>query len=102
MKIYGETKLTVVGKAEPTHSTDGKNTYYRVAVMQRGQATNLSVSEDIYNEIPDGLVDAVFSTVYDDTYKSFKADRLLQIVSVNGRPYDSKTASAPAPDKAAK
>ena len=100
MKIYGETKITVVGKAEPTHSQDGKSTYYRVAVMQNGQATNLSVSEDIYNSIPDGLVDVVFSTVYDDTYKSFKADRLLQIVSVNGRPYGEKP--APAPEKAAK
>lgn len=101
MKIYGETKITVVGKAEPTHSQDGKNTYYRVAAMQNGQATNLPVSEDIYNSIPDGLVDVVLSTFYDDTYKSFRADRLLQIVSVNGQPY-GKTASAPAPEKAAK
>lgn len=101
MRLYNETKITVVGKAEPTQSTDGKNTYYRVAVMQNGQATNLSVSEDIYNSIPDGLVEVVFSTVYDDTYKSFRADRLLQIVSVNGRPFE-KSAPAPAPDKAAK
>lgn len=101
MRLYSETKITVVGKAEPTHSTDGKNTYYRVAVMQNGQATNLSVSEDIYHSIPDGLVEVVFSTVYDDTYKSFRADRLLQIVSVNGRPFE-KTAPAPAPEKAAK
>lgn len=100
MKIYNETKITVVGKAEPTHSQDGRSMYYRVAVMQNGQATNLSVSEDIYNSIPDGLVEVIFSTVYDDTYKSFKADRLAQIVAVNGRPYDGKT--APAPDKAAK
>lgn len=99
MKIYGETKITVVGKAEPTHSQDGKSTYYRVAVMQNGQATNLSVSEDIYNSIPDGLVDVVLSTFYDDTYKSFRADRLLQIVSVNGQPYGKP---APAPEKAAK
>lgn len=100
MRIYNETKITVVGKADPTHSQDGKNTYFRVAVMQNGQATNLSVSEDIYNSIPDGLVEVVLSTVYDDTYKSFRADRLLQVVTVNGRPYDGKT--VPAPDKAAK
>lgn len=100
MRIYSETKMTVVGKAEPTHSQDGKNTYYRVAAMQNGQATNLSVSEDIYNSIPDGLVDVVLSTVYDDTYKSFRADRLLQIVAVNGRLYGEKP--APAPEKAAK
>ncbi|GEM_PF-6098617 len=100
MKLYSETKVTVVGKAEPTHSADGKSTYYRVAVMQNGQATNLPVSEEIYNSIPDGMVDVVLSTFYDDTYKSFRSDSLLQILAVNGRPYDGKT--APAPDKAAK
>lgn len=68
MKIYSETKITVVGKAEPTTSTDGKNTYYRVAVVQNGQATNLMVSEDVYNAIPDGLVEVLFYTSYDDKY----------------------------------
>lgn len=103
MKIYSETKITVVGKAEPTTSTDGKNTYYRVAVMQNGQATNLMVSEDVYNAIPDGLVDVLFYTSYDDKYDSFRVDGLLQIVSVNGRPFEkSAPASTPAPEKAAK
>ena len=101
MKIYSETKLTVVGKAEPTYSKDGKSTYYRVAVMQNGQATNLMVSEDVYNAIPDGLVDVLFYTTYDDKYDSFRVDGLLQIVSVNGRPFE-KSAPAPAPEKAAK
>lgn len=94
MKIMNETKLTVVGKAEPTTSQDGKNTYYRVAVMQNGQATNLMVSEDVYNSIPDGLVEVQFLTSYDDRYNSFRVDRLLSIVSVNGRPFEK---SAPAP-----
>lgn len=98
MKLYNETKITVVGKAEPTFSQDGRSTYYRVAVMQNGQATNLSVSEDIYNSIPDGFVEAVFLTVYDDTYKSFRADKLLQIVTVNGQPYGKPAV----PEKAAK
>lgn len=103
MKIMNETKLTVVGKAEPTTSQDGKNTYYRVAVMQNGQATNLMVSEDVYNSIPAGLVEVVFSTVYDDRYNSFRVDRLLQIVSVNGQSFDkTRSASAPASEKAAK
>lgn len=101
MKIYNETKITVVGKAEPTTSTDGKNTYYRVAVMQNGQATNLMVSKDVYNAIPDGLVEVRFCTSYDDKYQSFRVDSLLQIVSVNGRPFE-KFAPAPAPEKAAK
>lgn len=99
MKIYNETKMIVVGKAEPTVSQDGKNKYYRVAAMQNGQATNLSVSEEIYDSIPDGLVEVVFSTVFDDKYGSFRADRLLQTISVNGQPYGK---TAPASEKAAK
>ena len=101
MKIYSETKLIVVGKAEPTSSPDGKILYYRVAAMQNGQATNISVTEEIYNSIPDGLVEVILSTAFDDKYGSFKADRLLNILSVNGRPLE-KSAPAPASDKAAK
>lgn len=89
-----ETKVTVVGKAEPTLSQDQKNTYYRVACMQNGQATNLSVSKEVYDSIPDGLVDVLFLTSYDDKYNSFRVDRLISIVSVNGRPFDKST---PAP-----
>lgn len=103
MKIYSRTKITVVGKAEPTHSGDGKSTYYRVAVMQNGQATNLMVSELVYNAIPDGMVDVVFLTSYDDKYQSFRVDDLVETISVNGQPYGkSAPASTPAPDKAAK
>lgn len=102
MKIYNETKITVVGKAEPTYSNDGKTAYYRVAVMQNGQATNLMVSEDVYNAIPDGLVEVVFYTSYDDKYQSFRVDRLLQIVAVNGQPYGKSAPATPAPEKAAK
>lgn len=102
MKIQNTTKVTVVGKAEPTKSQDGKNTYYRVAVMQNGQATNLMVSEDVYNSIPDGLVDVEFRTSYDDNYKSFRVDGLISILSVNGRPFEKAGTAAPAPEKAAK
>lgn len=94
MRIMNETKVTVVGKAEPTKSQDQKNTYYRVACMQNGQATNLSVTEEVYDAIPDGLVEVQFLTSYDDKYNSFRVDRLLSIVSVNGRPFEK---SAPAP-----
>ena len=100
MKIFNETTLTVVGKAEPTKSQDGKSTYYRVACLQNGQATNLSVSEDIYNEIPSGIVEAKFETSYDDRYQSFRIERLMQVISVNGVRRDSKSdASDKAPAK---
>lgn len=102
MKIYNETTLTVVGKAEPTKSQDGKNTYYRVACMQNGQATNLSVTEDIYHAIPSGIIEAKFETSFDDRYNSFRIERLLQIISENGVKRGDKsavtsgTAAAPA------
>lgn len=97
MKIQNTTKVTVVGKAEPTTSQDGKNTYYRVAVMQNGQATNLMVSEEVYNSIPDGMVEVELRTAYDDRYNSFRVEGLLATLSVNGRPFEK---TAPAPDKA--
>lgn len=93
MKIQNVTKITVVGKAEPTLSNDGKNTYYRVAVMQNGQATNLMVTEDIYNTIPDGMVEVELLTAYDDRYQSFKVDKLLSILTVNGRPFEKAPAT---------
>lgn len=98
MKIQNTTKITVVGKAEPTTSQDGKNTYYRVAVMQNGQATNLMVPEDVYNAIPDGMVDVEFLTAFDDRYTSFRVEKLLTILTVNGRPFEK---AAAAPEKAA-
>lgn len=94
MKIFNETKITVVGKAEPTSSADGRNTYYRVAVMQNGQATNLMVSQEVYDSIPGGLVDVRLLTVYDDRYNSFRVEKLLEIETVNGRPFE-KTPATP-------
>lgn len=97
MKILNQTQLTVVGKAEPTKSQDGKNTYYRIACLQNGQATNLSVSEDIYYLIPSGIVEAIFDTSYDDKYQSFRVDGLKEILTVNGaKPEAKSNASAPA------
>lgn len=96
MKIFNNTTLTVVGKAAPTQSQDGKNTYYRVACMQNGQATNLSVSEDIYQEIPNGIIEAEFETSYEDRYNSFRIERLLRIISENGVKRGEKPSPAPA------
>lgn len=95
MKIKNETKVTVVGKAEPTLSGDGKNTYYRIACMQDGQATNLMVPQEVYDSIPDGMVEVRFATSYDDRYNSFRVERLLEILTVNGRPFE-KSGTVPA------
>ena len=88
MKIQNETKATVVGKAEPTLSQDGKNTYYRIACMQNGQATNLMVPQEVYDAIPDGMVEVQFATSYDDRYNNFRVECLLSILTVNGRPFE--------------
>lgn len=99
MKIYNETTFTVVGKAEPTKSQDGKSTYYRIACLQNGQATNLLVSEDVYHTIPSGIIEALFETAYDDKYNNFRIERLLQIISENGVKREgssAKSGSAPA------
>lgn len=95
MKILNTTKLAVVGKAEPTQSRDGNNTYYRVACLQNGQACNLSVSEEVYFAIPSGFVEVEFETSYDDKYQSYKVERLLQVITVNGQKPGAK-AEAPA------
>ncbi|MDE7131095.1 MAG: hypothetical protein K2O65_04755 [Lachnospiraceae bacterium] len=95
MKISSETRFIVVGKAEPTKSQDGKTTYYRVACMQEGQATNVSLSEEIYDSIPSGIVDARFATSYDDKYQSFRIDALLEIISVNGVAYGTSPDAKP-------
>lgn len=95
MKIQNETKVTVVGKADPTLSQDGKNTYYRIACMQNGQATNLMVPQEVYDSIPDGMVEVQFATSYDDRYNNFRVERLLSILTVNGRPFEKST-SVPA------
>lgn len=97
MRIYNTTKVTIVGKAEPTKSRDGNSTFYRIAVLQNGQATNLSVSEDAYYAVPSGITDAEFETYYDDQYKTFRVERLVQIITVNG----SKPGSTAPGDKTA-
>lgn len=94
MKVYNETKLTIVGKAEPGLGQDGKTFFYKVACMQNFQATNLSVTKEAYDLIPDGMVEGVFSTVWDDKYGSLKIDNLISILTVNGRPFE-KTPATP-------
>lgn len=97
MKLFNETTLMVMAKAEPAKSKDGNNTYYKVACLQNGQATNLSVTQDVYDGIPDGMVEVRLQTSYDDVYKSFKVERIIQIISVNGvKPDVRQTASATA------
>ena len=101
MKIYSETKLVVVGKAEPNLGQDGKTLFYKIACMQDGQATNLSTTKEVYDAIPDGMVEILFSTAFDDNYKSLKAVGIISILTVNGRPFEKSTPT-PAGGKDAK
>lgn len=95
MKILNQTTVYVVAKAEPTKSMDQRSTYYRVAALQNGQATNLSVTEEVYRALPDGMVEVRFNTSYDDTYKSFRVDSIDEIISVNGVKPSEKSDAKP-------
>lgn len=93
MKIIGTTTLTVVGKSYSL-SKDGQNTYYKAACLQNGQATNLSVSEEIYNSIPSGISEIIFETSYEDQWKTFRLERICEILSVNGSKPDTKQSAS--------
>lgn len=107
MKLLTQTTLMVVAKTDPTKSQDGKTIYYRLACIQNGQATNLSVAtQEVYDAVPDGFVEARFNTLYDDKYGTLKIDSIDEIISVNGVKSDSKPDPKPdakaagnAPDK---
>lgn len=108
MKIISETRFMVVGKAEPTKSKDGKSTFWRIACMQNGLATNVSAPQEVYDAIPSGIVDAVFTTSYDDKYENFRIDGIVKILTVNGVIFDapksdvSKSDGEPGNDKSGK
>lgn len=111
MKLLTQVTLSVMAKTEPTRSQDGKTLYYRLACLQNGQATNLSCTTDeVYNAVPDGFVEARFNALYDDEYGTLKIDSIDEIIYVNGVAYgaapdvkpdvkpDTKT-SGSSPDK---
>lgn len=103
MKISTQVTLSVVAKTEPTKSQDGKTTYYRLACLQNGQATNLSCTTDeVYNAVPDGFAEVRFNALFDDKYGTLKLDGVNEIISVNGIKPDVKPdnkASGSTPDK---
>jgi hypothetical protein len=77
MKITSIAKLNVVAKAEPTHSADGRFTYYKVTFVQDTEAGKLSCTEDVYNNViigtpSDYLVEYSDSATSKGSYKSFK------------------------------
>lgn len=75
MTIYGTSEIMVISKSsEP--SKDGTKTYYRLAVLAGTEAGMLPCSKELYDSVKVGET-YDFETAYNDTYKSFRLNRLL-------------------------
>lgn len=73
MKIKVTFDSRIVGKNK-TKSQDGKNTYYKIAIVTpEGMAGNVSCEEEVYDLVKD-LMTYEFSAIYNDEYKSFKVN----------------------------
>ncbi len=91
MTITANAKVLVISKNE-TPSRDGKTTYYNLAVMQNGQAGNISCTEEVYDRAVE-MKETEINLTYNDEYKS------LRIIGVGmATPYGDK-AETKAPAK---
>lgn len=77
MNIRGISVMTVLTKFT-TDSADGTKKYPKLSVLIGNEAGTLSCSEEIYNTVETGKK-YEFETTYNDTYKSFKLSRVLQV-----------------------
>lgn len=94
MVITSNANVLVISRNE-TPSRDGKSTYYNLAVMQNGQAGNISCTEEVYDRAVE-MKETEVSLTYNDEYKS------LRIVGIGmAAPYSGGKAEqkAPAPAK---
>jgi hypothetical protein len=78
MTILGTSKLTVISK-QSTPSKDGTQTYFKLGVLVGSEAGMLSCNEDIFKTAETGKTYEA-ETAYNDTYKTFRLNRLLTSV----------------------
>lgn len=72
MRIATQFIATALSKKEEV-SQDGKNTYYKLAIEQAGEAGSISCTKDFYeNSGVKRLTEYVFHAVYDDKYGSYR------------------------------
>ncbi len=70
MTITANAKVLVISKNK-TPSRDGKTTYYNLAVMQNGQAGNISCTEEVYDRVAE-MKETEINLTYNDEYKSLR------------------------------
>ncbi len=92
MTITANARVLVISKNE-TPSRDGKTTYYNLAVMQNGQAGNISCTEEVYDRAVE-MKETEINLTYNDEYKSL---RIIGIGMVT--PHGSDRAETKTPAK---
>ncbi len=71
MTLTFNAKMLVISKNE-NESRDGKSMYYNLAVVQDGQAGNISCTKEVYESIPELMKEAELLLTYNDEYKSLR------------------------------
>lgn len=78
MKINAVSMNVKVLAKEATLSSDGKNTYYKLAVLVGAEAGNVSCSKEVYDLVE---VDKNYdlTAVFNSEYKTFKFERVARM-----------------------
>ncbi len=71
MTLTATAKMMVISKNE-RESRDGKTKYYNLAVVQDGQAGNISCTEEVYDLINELMKEVELQLTYNDEYKSLR------------------------------
>ncbi len=71
MTLTFNAKMLVISKNE-NQSRDGKSMYYNLAVVQDGQAGNISCTKEVYESILELMKEAELLLTYNDEYKSLR------------------------------
>lgn len=85
MKINAVSQNVKVLAKEATLSSDGKNTYYKLAVLVGAEAGNVSCSKEVYNLVEtDKSYD--LSAVFNSEYKTFKFEKVAKMPAMDKPP----------------
>ncbi len=71
MTLTANAKMMVISKNE-RESRDGKTKYYNLAVVQDGQAGNISCTGEVYDLANELMKEADLLLTYNDEYKSLR------------------------------
>ena len=71
MTLTFNAKMLVISKNE-NESRDGKSMYYNLAVVQNGQAGNISCTKEVYDLINELMREVELQLTYNDEYKSLR------------------------------